>query len=66
MSEYAHSAIWATCAVLVIGLIVFGINSCGERSTALKEACIRSGGQVINSGDSFHCLRGVVVPSEVR
>lgn len=61
------SSILTSMTILgVVGLIVFGINSCGERVTALKQACIQSGGQVINSGDSFHCLRSVVPPTEVR
>ncbi len=65
MREHGQSVIWATCAVLVVGSSSLGSTPAAS-ARRTEEACIRSGGQVINAGDSFHCLRGVSVNGETR
>lgn len=43
----------------VLSLILFTADSCSQRSTALKEACMKAGGSVIVIHDEkFHCVMG--------
>ena len=61
--DVLHTLSVASAAVTIVGLLVWGANSCSLQETALREACIKGGGTVIvvsgANGDS-HCIRGPV------
>lgn len=45
-------------AAIVLG-IIWGVNSCAERTQRFKEECIRAGGSVVSTSQDTMCLQGV-------
>ncbi len=58
MRELAHTFVITLGVVVVLVVSIFSMNSCSERNASLKDACIRSGGVLIDEASgNFHCIQ---------